>query len=454
MAKSEQVPRGGSDRRKRARPEIVGQHRVGYAALLRENPAMRRLIVANFASGVGDWFNWIAALLVLTRITASYAALGTMVIMHTTLPVVLAPLSGAAADRFDRRTILITCDLLRLVLVLGLIVASRTGNATLVWLLLFGQYAVSAFYLPSAQALIPRLTSPAELKTANALFNTALMGAGAAGSMLGGLAVAAAGVEAAFVLDALTFLLSAALVMRMVYRPRAEAAADTTSPAAGASTSQHLSLWGLLRSEPRLVAAILAVMGVGIPGGLLWIVIVAIGRDLTPLGTEGAVSIGLLNAVTWIGGLVGSVAFNQWFGGNHDRDQAKGCLRLSSIRCGALVVLSLIPIAVPVVGPNIGFVFACVVLGCFCLPGGALWVAAVHFAQTYTPDRLRGRVFAMLTAIWTGGQAASVLLATVAIGRGVSLTTVCLIIAGVIVLVTLGWAFVVARWSAWSGDAG
>ena len=55
--------------------------------MLRGNPGVRNLVFALGISSIGDWFNWIATVLVLQRITGGYDALGTLVIIHTGAPV-------------------------------------------------------------------------------------------------------------------------------------------------------------------------------------------------------------------------------------------------------------------------------------------------------------------------------------------------------------------------------
>lgn len=434
--------------RRRHRPEEVGKRRDGYAALLARNRPLRRFLAANAVSGIGDWFNWLATLLVLTRIDVGYDALGWLVIMHTGMPVVLAPLAGHVADRFDRRRVMMACDLTRAVIVLGLLAAARSGSEPLIWSLVFLQYSIASLYTPAAEALLPRLTAGGdEIKTANALFTTVFTGAGALGSMLGGAAVAAWGIDVAFVVDAATFVLSAGLVRGIAADHGRAAPASDVEPGI---VVPRPHLWAHLRSEPRATAAILAVLGVGIPAGLLWLAVVALGQRIEPMGEQGALSIGILNAVTWIGGMIGSATFNEWFAGADDIAQARGCLKLTVIRCVALVGIGITPFLGPMIGAPLTFAFAVVALGCFSLPGGALWVAGANFATSYTPDHMRGRVFAVLNAVWLAGQAIAVFAATQAMGHGISLSTICFSVAGLVVVMGLVWLVYIARWPMWA----
>lgn len=424
--------------------------------MLRGNPGVRNLVFALGISSIGDWFNWIATVLVLQRITGGYDALGTLVIIHTGAPVVLAPLAGAAADRFDRRRLLLACDLIRIISVIGLLVAAHVGSAPLVWLFVTVQYVLSAFYTPAADAMMPSLASGDELKTSNAMMMTFYTAAAAGGSMLGGFAVAAGGVEVAFVLDALTFALSAFLVFNISVRPAATA--DATADAVGARREPAIApdrgswadLWRQLVREPRLRASVIAVLGIGLPAGLLWVAVVAVGQGPASVGKDGALSMGILNTATFVGSMIGTLVFNSWFVGKDDREQARGGLRLNLIRCAALFAIAAVPLLVRVTGTYVGLGYACLVLASFSMPSGALWVVATNFAQAHAPDPLRGRIFAMLNALWAGGQAVSVFAATQAMSHGASLEAICVVMAVLVGLLSLAWVHSIAQWPRWA----
>src|SRR5204863_10068123 len=83
--------------------------------------------------------------------------------------VVMGPLSGVIADKFSRRSIMITADLLRAVVVLGFLLVRRPDQMWLVYVLTVLQLASSAFFEPAKTAAIPSIVSDRELLAANAI---------------------------------------------------------------------------------------------------------------------------------------------------------------------------------------------------------------------------------------------------------------------------------------------
>src|SRR5258708_34059404 len=135
--------------------------------------------------------------------------------------VVMGPLSGVVADRFSRRLIMIAADLLRAVVVLGFLFIRRPDQMWLVYVLTVLQLAFSAFFEPAKTAVIPSIVSDRELVSANAIASVTWSAMLTLGAAMGGLVTGWFGTDVAFILDALTYLLSAALIasVRLPKRP-------------------------------------------------------------------------------------------------------------------------------------------------------------------------------------------------------------------------------------------
>ncbi len=150
-----------------------------------------------------------------------------------TLPLVLFVLiGGVLSDRFDRRRIMIVSDLLRALAIGAIGVLSVSGSLEL-WSLvvLVAVYgAGEALFVPSFQAIVPDLVPAPLLLQANSLdMLMRPLAAQLAGPAIGGLAVAAFGAGTAFLLDAATFLVSAACLVAIRARPpRSERETETT----------------------------------------------------------------------------------------------------------------------------------------------------------------------------------------------------------------------------------
>src|SRR5689334_20221196 len=125
---------------------------------------------------------------------------------------VLGPLAGVLADRMDRRTLLIVADLGRAVTVLGFLAVGTADTVWIVYPLTLVQFTFAALFDPARNALIPAVTRADERVTANALGALTWSALLAVGAALGGLATGLVGPGVAFVIDALSFAGSAALV--------------------------------------------------------------------------------------------------------------------------------------------------------------------------------------------------------------------------------------------------
>ncbi len=122
---------------------------VGYGELLRSNRSFRFLWLGQVVSQMGDWFDTIAVYTITLRLTGSTRSVALIMVARFLPSVVMGPLSGVVADRFSRRSIMITADLLRAVVVLGFLFIRRPDQMWLVYVLTVMQLAFSAFFEPA-----------------------------------------------------------------------------------------------------------------------------------------------------------------------------------------------------------------------------------------------------------------------------------------------------------------
>jgi len=186
-----------------------------YAALLRGNFDARMLWFAQVVSQLGNWFSSVALLGLLAEIGDNPAA-GNLVSVAQIVPMALAGLfvSGAVADRFDRKTIMISMDLLRTALALSFLWI-RTPETT--WIAYAGTIGLSigtAFYQPASSAAMPNVVAPHELPIVSMLGQTTFATMLFVGAFLGGAVTTLFGRDAAFVLNAASFAASAFFISR------------------------------------------------------------------------------------------------------------------------------------------------------------------------------------------------------------------------------------------------
>src|SRR5262245_53835550 len=104
---------------------------TGYVDLLRRNPRFRRLWFAQVVSELGDWFNLVALFALVARYSRHAQAAGLVLIIQALPVLVLSPLTGTLADRFDRRRLMILADLVRAAVVLGFLLIDRLETGRL-----------------------------------------------------------------------------------------------------------------------------------------------------------------------------------------------------------------------------------------------------------------------------------------------------------------------------------
>jgi MFS family permease len=161
----------------------------------------------------------VALVVLVVEITGSASAVGGALVARL-LPTIASPLAGVMADRVDRRVVLVASDLARAVLVLGLVFARDLAT---IYVLVFLMGLARTVFNPTVRAAFPSVVGGGDLTRANALISGTFSVSEAAGPALGGLLVATVGIEAAFVLDAATYLVSASLLsITPLARPQRE----------------------------------------------------------------------------------------------------------------------------------------------------------------------------------------------------------------------------------------
>jgi len=176
-------------------------------SLLR-NVRFLRLWIGQGTSFVGDAVYMVALVVLVVQITGSASAVGGALVARL-LPIIASPLAGVLADRVDRRVVLVASDLARAVLVLGLAFARDLAT---IYVLVFLMGLARAFFNPTVRAAFPSVVGGGDLTRANAIISGTFSVSETVGPALGGLLVATVGLDAAFILDAVTYLISAAML--------------------------------------------------------------------------------------------------------------------------------------------------------------------------------------------------------------------------------------------------
>ncbi len=186
--------------------------------LLRAGP-FRRYIIGSLISDTGTWMQVMAQGWVMSALTNKAIMLG-LVNLAAGLPTLaLTMIGGSAADRFDKRKILIATQIAQIAFALGLGWLVLTGRIQ-IWHVIFFAALLGisiAFEMPAISALVPELVKREQIASAVALDRSVFHGSRLIGPSLAGLCVAWWGAASAFFANAFSFL---ALIVALLSLPR------------------------------------------------------------------------------------------------------------------------------------------------------------------------------------------------------------------------------------------
>ncbi|HEY8226178.1 MAG TPA: MFS transporter [Pyrinomonadaceae bacterium] len=368
---------------------------VGYVDLLRRNRSFRQLWLGQVVSQMGDWFDTIALYTIILNLTGSGRDVGLLLVARFVPSFLFGPLSGVVADRFSRRTIMIVTDVLRAVVVLGFLFVRRADQLWIIYVLTVFQLGLSTFFEPAKTAAIPSIVSDRELVAANAISSVTWSIMLTLGAALGGLITGWFGTNAAFILDALSYLMSGALIftVHLPKRPPRERQKLGLRKALGITDTIEGVRY--VKNRARVFALLMVKPAWGLGGGILTLLAV-FGERIFPVGKSAATGIGVLFAARGIGTAVGPIVARRVAGEGNRRMQIT--IGIAFLIGGVFYVAF---------GAAQSFVFALIVLGIAHMGGSILWVFSTVLLQRSVEDNFRGRVFAAELALLTLTMAAS-----------------------------------------------
>ncbi|HRW08911.1 MAG TPA: MFS transporter [Caldilineaceae bacterium] len=403
------------------------QSKVGYWQLVAANANFRNLWFGQIVSLLGDWFNLIASAALIGQLTQSGLAVGTLFVVRTLAPFLLSPVAGVAADRYNRKHILIAADLTRAVVVFGFLFVRDPGDVWLLYTLTAVQLGLSAFFFPARNAILPDITAPEEVGAANALSSATWSVMLALGAALGGLVSGTWGIYPAFVIDGITFLLSAYFIARVVltHRPH-EGAGDKSILAAFNQYADglrylHQNIDIFVITVHKAINALFLSYG-------FQVVQVAIAQEIFVYGKEGGLSLGAMFAIAGVGTGIGPIIIRYFTG--DDGPQLRWAIA-GGYLIGGVGLLLTAPLS------SFGMVLFGTALRSF--GGGMVWVFSTQLLLQAVPGSVRGRVFATEFMFFYLGSA----IASTVVGGALDLLSISGVIwwmAGLSLLPVLFWS--------------
>jgi len=342
---------------------------LGQVELLRSNRSFRLLFVATVGSLLGTWLATIALTVEIKDETNSGLWVAALLVSLFLPAVVVGFTAGPLVDRLERRRLMVACDLVRAGLFCALPFVHSPGAVVA----LGGATGVAnGLFKPAVKAGLPNLLDQRDLERGNALFETAENIAWAIGPLIGGAIVATAGADAAYWINAASFVASA-LLIRMI------AASRLQSEQAASQGHWHDLKEGfsLLRSSPAVQTVVATWSVFMVASACIEVGEVFIAKNSFDAGDFG---FGLLFGVGGLGLAAGSLA-----GGALVRGRAIGPFYAPAIAMTGVGYL------LASVAPNVWVALPAVLFGG--IGNGAAALFNVLLIQRGVVDRLRGRAF-------------------------------------------------------------
>ncbi len=403
-----------------------------YLYLLRNNPNFRRFWLSGIISQAGDWFNYIGIFVLLTRLTGSGEAISWFLIAKFIPTTILGPAAGVVADRFNRKIILICCDLSRVLVVLGYLLVQEAEQVYLIFVLALVQESLWSFWHPARQAVLPDICTKEELSIANGLSGASWSVMLALGAAAGGFVSAVFGWQTAVLIDSFTFVVSASIMMTVTVSAMAKRKKMSFSLARMIGLHDLMEGIRYVGKHGEVAALLMVKSGWAMSGGIL-VLLTVFGEQVFSDGGRGGMS-GVLYSMRGIGAAVGPILAWRIFGDG---------LQPMRRAIGVSFFISSLAYLFFSQAPNIVLAGLCVFVGH--IGGSIQWIFSTTLLHRLVDPRFRGRVFAAEMALLTLVLSLSTWLTGVALDHGVDPRTIVVWLALLFVLPGSCWLLYLYR---------
>lgn len=368
-----------------------------YIKVLKDNPNFRYLWLAQVVSLLGDWFNTIAlSVLVAEYSDGSGLAISLFLMARFLSPLLVSPFAGVLVDRFDRKKILIYCNLLRTGVVLMFLLATTPDTLWLIYLLTILQFTLSALFEPGQSAIMPSVTKREDLVIANTLSGVTWSAMLAIGAIIGGIVSSQFGTATALVIDALTFGVAGLLIMQIKIDDSVNLQINRHDDG---DTESGGFMDGIryLRQNPSIFATLFIKGGGSIGNVDLLMTIMA--TQLFLIKGDSQLPLGIMYSAFGIGAIAGPVLLNRFNDGSVPRMRQLVAIGFFLAFVGWVFL-----------GIMGSLLIVSIAFGVRAMGGSANWVYSTVIIQKSVPDRYLGRVFALDLASFQFATVASTLI--------------------------------------------
>jgi MFS family permease len=343
--------------------------------LLKDAPAFRLLFLATLASSIGTWLAFVALVIDVGERTGDANWVSALLIVEFLPIIVIGFFAGRLIDRVSRRWILVVSDAVRAGVFFAL---PFTTSALQIIMLALAAGIATSLFRPAVYAGLPNLVSDLDLPEANGILQTADNLTWTIGSVVGGALVAATSPDVAYIVNGVSFAVSAVLILRI--RQRFEEADRAPSRGGWKDITEGLALAVRSRALLTVIVAwsivMLANAGVNVSEYFL----------ATEVFKGGDFGYGLLVGATGLGLVAGSLFGGSWVS-----------QRGLAVPYAVSIALMALGFGAAAVAPNV-WVAALVVIAAGAGNGVAVVTNAL-LVQRGAPDRLRGRAFTVVMSV-------------------------------------------------------
>ncbi len=361
---------------------------ASYLRLVRGNRNFRRLWLAQIVSEIGDWFYTLSIYTLLLQLTGHASSVALALVLQVLPQAFIGPTAGVVNDRLRRKHVMIAADVVRVFVVLAMLLVRSRSTVWLVYPLLLAETIMAAFFEPARSAVIPNIAARGEVLIANTLSSATWSVNLLIGASVGGVVAAFFGRNTVFILNALSFLVSAMLIAGMHFaEPHAESAAPLR-PRDLVDFSPVLEGIRYVRNHRTLLPTVFAKAG-ELMIGPSWVIFTVMGAGEFAVhwrnvdSARGAMlGMSILLGGRGLGALAGPLIAARWAGRSDRR-----------LQLGILFGYLTIAVGYGTLGGSrtVWMAAACAMIAH--AGGSTVWVFSTTILQLHTEDRFRGRVF-------------------------------------------------------------
>lgn len=384
-----------------------------------ENRGFKILLTRNFISALGSSFSKTAKIALLLQLWSNEIAPAVWYSLGTLLICIMCPFTGNLIDRFDYAKVIVVCDILSCICLLGLAFAAKLHSLVLFFVLTVSITIDYSISYPAAEAFLPKIIPQNKIALANTITETMTSILWILGIGIGGLFTAYIGIIASFLSDAGSYVISAILMLTFIIFKKLYVWQETINLYDKNKTTLTALGEGfkyLISTENRRILVFILVKAiVSISSGSIYIIHIGLAPKMFQWVENGTISsniplpLGICYSISAFGGAIGPIVANIVVGESIKKITKYLPVGILSISLG-IIIIGICPFII-----EHRYVVETVwIIGSFFYDAG-IYICHVFVKsalQKLTKKEIRGRVFtigytlrvfaAMISSITTG----------------------------------------------------